>query len=124
MLLALLNKEYDTQCLFPHSMVNEAGLQFYAYIVDYVSHPKLTDGAFIYNLAAQKAEAVQDEWMYQLEIAAKSDPFVTHNDQWKAFIRTGSFSLDATQLIGKLLQLKNDDVSGQYCCTCPSLALF
>eukprot|EP01061_Rhynchopus_euleeides_P010570 TRINITY_DN20053_c0_g1_i1.p1 TRINITY_DN20053_c0_g1~~TRINITY_DN20053_c0_g1_i1.p1 ORF type:complete len:133 (+),score=60.03 TRINITY_DN20053_c0_g1_i1:28-399(+) len=123
MLLALLNKEYDTQCLFPDTMLNEAGLQFYVYIVDYVTHPKL-ESSFIYEIAEKKGDAAQDEWMYQLEAAENADPYKAHNQQWKTFINTGHIDTDTTQLSGKLLQLKKDAVSGGYLGTCPGLALF
>eukprot|EP01061_Rhynchopus_euleeides_P024379 TRINITY_DN392_c1_g1_i9.p1 TRINITY_DN392_c1_g1~~TRINITY_DN392_c1_g1_i9.p1 ORF type:complete len:322 (+),score=124.37 TRINITY_DN392_c1_g1_i9:2-967(+) len=124
MLLALLNKEYDTQCLFPHTMMHEASTPFYVRIVDYVCHSKLSDGAFIYELADKKGDVAQDEWMYELENADSADPHKAHNEQWKDFIRIGRIDADTTKLSGKLLQLKNDGVSGEYCCTCPGLALF
>eukprot|EP01061_Rhynchopus_euleeides_P024375 TRINITY_DN392_c1_g1_i3.p1 TRINITY_DN392_c1_g1~~TRINITY_DN392_c1_g1_i3.p1 ORF type:complete len:317 (+),score=114.48 TRINITY_DN392_c1_g1_i3:2-952(+) len=126
MLLALLNKEYDTQCLFPHAMVHEAAIMFYIRIVDYVKHTKLSSGdsVFIYELGNKKPESEQDEWMYELETAENADPYKAHNDLWCQFINTGRIDNDTTKLSGKLLQLKNDGVSGEYCCTCPGLALF
>ena len=124
MLLALLNKEYDTQCLFPHPMLHEVSTSFYMRIVDYVNHPKLTDGCFVYALAETKGDVATEEWMYELETAENTDPYKTHNSHWTDFIKTGQIAADITSLNGKLLQLKNDAVSGQYCSTCPGLSLY
>eukprot|EP01061_Rhynchopus_euleeides_P024368 TRINITY_DN392_c0_g1_i8.p1 TRINITY_DN392_c0_g1~~TRINITY_DN392_c0_g1_i8.p1 ORF type:complete len:995 (+),score=288.06 TRINITY_DN392_c0_g1_i8:53-3037(+) len=123
MALALLNKQYDTQCLFPQKMVHDVSLSFYVRIVDYISHPKIAERSFLYELAQKKNVVAQDEWMYELESAEQGDPFKAHNIEWEKFIKTGEICSDPNRLNGKLLQLQGEGVPGKYCCMCPGLAL-
>ena len=124
-LLMLLNKEYDTQALFPRSMVHEASTHFYVRIVDYIKHAKLPDTTFIYELVNEKQCAAHDEWMYEMEQADQRDPYFLANAEWKEFIKTGEISNNFEHLTGKLLQMKNDGVTGrEYVYSCDSLELF